>query len=644
MRIIKRLMKIFIVLIILTILGISGIYLYAKILPKLEIRDVNNFYLYDQSGELYFQGTGNNEWVSLDEISDYVIDATLIIEDKNFYNHHGFDLKRIVAALYNNLKSGSIVQGASTITQQYAKNLYLDFDKTIQRKINEFWYTIRIESHYDKDTILEGYLNTINYGHGMYGIENASQYYFNKSAKDLTLAEASILVNIPKSPVNYSPINNLTKAKDRQQYVLKKMMENNLITQDEYNEAMGIELAFHGQKDSVNLSTLMYYQDAVFSELKTLRGIPETYITTGGLKIYTTLDINAQTTLEESIDKTITDNNEIQASGLIVEPSTGKILALVGGRDYNKSQFNRAISSKRQVGSVMKTILYYSALENGFTASTAFLSEKTSFNTETALYTPQNYDEVYGNKEISMAAAIAFSDNIYAIKTHLFLGKDTMIDTAYKMGIETKLEEVASLPLGTIELNIMEITKAYATLANEGKQNEPYLIEKVCDMNDNVLYEHRTDEEQVLDPSLVYILNDLLSLTDDYDMIDYTYPTNISISSLLSNKYANKSGSTETDNWMIGYNKNAVTSIWIGYDDNKSLNEKDYKYAKKIWAYTMEGYLKDKDNTWYEKPSNVIGVLVNPISGKLTTENDDKKKILYYINGSEPLNSLIFPE
>ena len=644
MKVFKRLLKIFIIMIIVLILGISGTYLYAKILPKLEIRDVNSFYLYDNNNNLYFQGAKNNEWVSLDEISDYVINATLVVEDKSFYNHHGFDIKRIIAAVFNNLKRGKIVQGASTITQQYAKNLYLEFDKTFKRKLSELWYTIRIESHYDKDTILEGYLNTINYGHGVYGIENASQFYFNKHAKDLTLAEASILVNIPKSPSNYSPINNIEKAKERQNYVLNTMLKNELITENDLNEAKKQELVFYGEKGSINLKTLMYYQDAVFNELKTLRGIPETYVTTGGLKIYTNLDLNAQTSLEESINKTITNNDEIQSSGVMIEPKTGKIIALIGGRDYNKSQFNRAIYSKRQVGSIMKTILYYAALENGFTASSSFKSEKTAFNTATSIYTPQNYGDLYGNKDISMAAAIAFSDNIYAIKTHLFLGEDVMIDTAYKMGIKTKLEELASLPLGTIELNILEITNAYATLANEGIRNEAYLIEKVCDTNDNILYEHKQKKEQVLDPSVVYILNDLLSLTYDYDMIDYTYPTNISINALLSNKYANKSGSTDTDNWTIGFNKNVVTSIWVGYDDNKKLESKDYKYVKKIWANTMESYLKDKDNTWYTKPNNVVGVLVNPISGELSTEKDDKKKILYYINGSQPLSKTILLE
>ena len=235
-----------------------------------------------------------------------------------------------------------------------------------------------------------------------------------------------------------------------------------------------------------------------------------------------------------------------------------------------------------------------------------------------------------------MAEAIAISDNVYAIKTHLFLGENAMIDNAYRMGIKTKLEPIASLPLGTTELNIIEITNVYATLANEGIYNEPYLITKVCDMNDHVLYEHKDNPTPVLDNNYVYILNNLLSLTYDYDMIDYAYPTNISIRALLSNKYAIKSGSTDTDNWVIGFNKNAVMSIWVGNDDNTNLKENDYKYIKKIWANTMETYLKDKDNSWYLKPDNIIGVFVDPITGKLANKDTKKKKIFYYLLGTEP--------
>ena len=634
----KRIFKYTVIFILFIIFFINGVYFYAKLKPKLDIKNVNSFYLYTNNNELYFQGSEKKEWTTLKDVNNNLIKATINIEDKRFYKHHGIDILRVIKASLNNIKKNKIVEGASTITQQYAKNLYLDFDKTLARKLSELWYTIQIETHYSKEEILEGYLNTINYGHGNYGIKNASNFYFNKEPSELTLSESIILANIPKSPSNYSPINNLELAKKRLYNTLDKFLKDKIITEDEYNNAKNEEIVIYGKKNKINLSTLMYYQDAVFKELKTLSGIPSTYIESGGLKIYTNLDLNAQTILEENINKII-KNDKLQVNSVIMDPNGSKIIALIGGRNYNKSQYNRTINSYRQVGSTIKPILYYSALENGFTSSSTFLSEKTTFNlSKDLVYTPQNYGDNYANKDISMAMAIASSDNVYAIKTHLFLGENTMIDTAYKMGIKTKLEPIASLPLGTVELNILEITNAYATLSNNGIKNEPYLINKVTDMNDNILYEHKDNPLAVLDSNYVYILNNMLTLTYDYDMIDYAYPTNISIRALLSNKYAIKSGSTNTDNWVIGFNKNAVMSIWVGYDDNTNLENTDYKYIKKIWANTMESYLKDKDNTWYEKPENIVGVLVDPTTGKLADKNTKKKKIFYYLLGTEPNN------
>ena len=636
MKLRRRVFKYFFFIIISTIFTISGIYFYARLKPKLDIKNVNSFYLYDINNDLYFQGNDGKEWVNLNEINEYLIKATINIEDKRFYEHHGFDILRIGKAIINNIKAGKIVEGASTITQQYAKNLYLDFDKTMKRKINELWYTIQIETHYSKDEILEGYLNTINYGHGVYGIKNASNFYFKKDPIDLTLKEACLLANIPKSPNNYSPINNYDLAIERCEKTLKILLENKVITNIEYDNAIKEKVNIYGKKEKINLTTIMYYEDAVFNELKKLPGIPSTYLTTGGLKIYTNLDINAQSILEKNINDTI-QNDKLEVNSIMMNPKTGGIIALIGGRDYNKSQFNRSLYSKRQVGSTMKPILYYTALENGFTASSSFISEKTTFYlANEKKYSPQNFGDIYANKAISMAEAIALSDNVYAVKTHMFLGEEAMINNAYKMGIKTKLEAIPSLPLGTNELNIIEITNAYATLANEGIYNEPFFINKVCDMEGNVLYEHKQENKEVLNKEYVYILNHLLSLTYDYDLIDYTYPTILSIKALLSNKYAIKSGSTKTDNWIIGYNKNAVTSIWVGNDDNTELKENDYKYIKKIWANTMETYLKDKDNTWYEKPNNVVGVFVNPITGEIADENTKKRKILYYIKGTEP--------
>ncbi len=645
MRFLKKSLKLLIIIIFLSIFSITGIYLYAKSRPKLDINKVGSYYLYDINNELYFKGNGTSKWVNLNEISDYIKKSTILIEDKDFYNHHGFNVLRIVKAMYVNLINNDYKQGASTITQQLAKNLYLDFDKTWERKLNEVWYTIQIETHYDKDKILESYLNCINYGHGMYGIENASNFYFNKSANNLTLAEASMLVGIPKSPSNYSPLVNKEIAKKRQINILKKMLNEKIISEKEYNDAIKEELVYYGKKDNINLNTIMYYQDAVLKELKTINNI-ESYLQNGGIKIYTNLNMTAQTSLENSINKEITDNDNIEVSGIMINPNDGGVIGLVGGRDYNKSEFNRAISSKRQVGSLMKPFLYYAALENGFTASTSFLSQETSFVLGTNnVYKPKNFNSLYANKGISMASAIAFSDNIYAIKTHLFLGEKTLVDIAKRVGIKTKLEPIASLPLGTVELTHLEILNAYATLASSGVKHEPFFIRKITDLKGSVIYEHKDTSEIVLNKSTTYILNDLLKGTYDYNMIDYTYPTNISISKLLTKSYGIKSGSTDTDNWIVGFNKDVASLIWIGYDNNKKLENSDFKYSKKIFANAVETYLKDKEDNWYELPSNVVGVITDPITGTLATDESKNKKILYYIKGTEPnYTSQVFKE
>ncbi len=632
------------VFLIISALSLCG-YGYAKLSTNLEIKSANNISLYDGNNELFFQGNGTSKWVSLNNISQNVIDATISTEDKNFYKHFGFDFLRIIKAGYVNITSGETKQGASTISQQYVKNLFLDFDKTWERKWNEMWLTINVELHYSKDEILEGYLNTINYGHGMYGIEKAANYYFNKSAKELSLAEASMLVGIPKSPSNFSPLVNPTLAKSRQKLILQGMVKNGYITEEEMNNALNEELTFYGKESTNNLNTLMYYKDAVLKELEDISSIPTSFLDTGGLKIYTTLDIEAQTALEESINKNVT-TDEIQASAITMNPNNGEILALVGGRDYTKSEFNRATNSVRQVGSTMKSFLYYAALENGFTSSTAFTSEQTTFTfSNNSTYSPKNANEIYGNIPISLATAISYSDNIYAVKTHMFLGEETLVNMAKRLGITAAISANPSLPLGTNEINIIEMTAAYATFANEGYKITPHLIKRVEDLNGNVLYEYKEEKELILNSSLVYILNELLTTTYDSAFIDYNYPTILSIAAKMSRKYAVKSGTTATDLWTIGYTPQVITSVWIGYDNNKEIPTKEYMSAKNVWIDSMESYLKDKEKVWYTKPSNVVGYLVDPISGKPATEDSKHKKILYYIKGTEPTgNELVFDE
>ena len=637
MKFLYKLVKVaFVFMIVMTIFFV-GLYLYAVSLPKINIDNVNNISIYDKENDIIFSGNGNKEWISLNNISNYLIDATISTEDKRFYNHPGFDILRIAKSIYVNVTTKNLSQGASTITQQLARNLFSNFDKTWRRKLKEAWYAFRIEIDYSKDEILEAYLNTINYGNGVLGIENASYYYFNKSAKDLSLAEASMLAGIPKAPNAYSPLNDSETAKKRQGIILNYMVKNKKISEKEAEDAYDIELKYIGKKQKLNLSTLMYYKDAVVNELNSIKSIPDSYINSG-LKVYTSLDINAQTILENSMKNNINDD-KLQVASIMMKPDNGAIIALIGGTDYLKTEYNRALYSKRQVGSTMKPILYYAALENGFTASTNFLSQATTFTfSDNDTYTPQNYGAIYPNHDISMAAAIAYSDNIYAVKTHLFLGEEVLVNTAKRIGINETLEKIPSLPLGTEELNIIDYVGGYATFANGGYKIKPHLIEKVLDCNDNVLYEFKEEKEPVLNSSIVYILNDLMTGTYDLTMIDYNYPTCGSLVNKITNKYAIKTGTTDTDSWTIGYNKDILIGVWNGYDDAKTIEINAVKSSKNIWADAIEGYLKDKDTSWYDMPDNVVGVLVDPINGTLADNKTKKKKILYYIKGTEPIN------
>lgn len=646
MKIVRKVVKILLIFNFILLLSFLGIYTYIKLSPKLEIRNANSFLMYDNNNKLFFQGNGSSEWVKLENISDYVIKATINTEDKHFYKHLGFDPLRIMKAMYTNITAGKTIQGASTISQQYAKNLFLDFDKTWERKIKEMWLTFKLEIGYSKNDILEGYLNTINYGHGMYGIESASRFYYGKSSKDLTLAEATMLVGIPKSPSNYSPIINYELAKKRQISILYNMYKNKVISYEEYEQAKNEELTFIGKLENVNLDTIMYYQDAVMRELKSIDSIPKSYLETGGIKIYTNLDIRAQNILENSIKNNLDTDKNLQVASVMMEPSTGKIIALVGGRDYNKSQYNRAYSSTRQVGSTMKPFLYYAALENGFTASTAFLSRETTFNfSNNKTYSPQNAGGMYGNTAIPLALAISYSDNIYAVKTHMFLGEDTLIDISKRLGITAKLDEVPSLPLGTASINIIEMTAAYSSFANEGYKVKGYLISRVEDLNGNILYQKKEKKENILNKSLTYILNDLLTTTYDSTFIDYNYPTAISIAPKIKHKLALKSGTTNTDHWSIGYNKDITCAVWIGYDDNTNISKSDYKYSRGIWVDAVEGYLEGKEDNWYKQPNNVVGVLVNPLTGKPAKQDDKVKRVMFYIKGTEPSDTdLVFDE
>lgn len=631
----KFLIKSFIFLFISFVVLLIGLYTYAYLSPKLDLKTSGSLYLYDNKNDLVYQGSRSNEWANLEDISDNLKNAVIAVEDKNFYNHHGFDYLRIAKAMLTNIKKKSIVQGASTISQQYIKNLYLDFDKTWKRKAEEAMLTLELEVHYDKDDILEGYLNTINYGQGNMGIVNASSYYFNKKPSELTLEEAIMLAGIPKNPAGYNPVSNYEASLKRAWVVAKSMLNNGYIDEDTYNNLFKEKLKIFGQTKNNNLQMIMYYQEAVLNELSNIKKIPASLVNAGGLKIYTTLDLKEQTSLENNILSNKVDD-ELQVASVIVDPKTGAVKALTGGMNYAKSQYNRALKSKRQVGSTMKPFLYYAALENNMTMSSSFRSEETTFNLASGkTYAPQNAGNIYASKEITMAAALALSDNIYAVKTNLFLGVDKMIDVAKRTGINANLDEVASLPLGTSEINILDYASGYTTFASGGYQKELYFIEKIEDIDGNILYEHEDKNRLVINPNYTYILNEMMTSTTNDAYVDYTTPTALNIASTLTHKYALKTGSTNTDYWIVGYNPDRLMMMWMGYDNNKEVNGNVRNNAKKIWALTIEESLNSINTTWYETPKNVIAIPLDAVTGK-TTNNQNKVALYYYVKGTEP--------
>ena len=625
--------KFFLFLFISFIIIIIGLYSYAYFSSPINLNANQNYYLYDKDENLIYQGSNLSSWVKLENINKNFINAVISVEDKNFYEHNGFDYLRILSAIFTNLKNKKIVEGASTISQQYIKNAYLDFSQTWSRKFKEALMTLNLEVHYTKDEILEAYLNTINFGNGNYGINSASKYYFNKTPDSLTLEESVILAGIPKNPSNYNPTTNLDKSIKRAKTVALTMYNNKYIKKEEYDNLLKNNIEIYGKKTDDDLQMLMYYQDAVIKELK---NINPNFLKRNNIKIFTTLDFNAQKNLEKSILKYV-DDNELQVASVIVNPNNGGVMALTGGIDYIKSQYNRALSSKRQVGSTMKPFLYYAALASGMTSSSTFSSEFTTFNLANGkTYSPKNYANIYANKNITMAAAIAYSDNIYAVKTNLFLGVDKLLDTMKKCGVDEKLQEVASLALGTSEINILDFADGYTTLASGGYKKNLHFIEKIEDDNGNILFEYKENNNLVLNPNYVYILNELLTSTTNSSFVDYNTPTALGIASKLSQKYAIKTGTTDTDYWTIGYNKDSLMLLWSGYDDNRKFTYSMGSKSKNIWADVMESINNKETNSWYSIPNNVVGMPLNAIDGTKIIENKNAN-IFYYLRGSEPL-------
>ncbi|WP_216830100.1 transglycosylase domain-containing protein [Alkalihalobacterium elongatum] len=637
----RRLFRFSLFMIVLCMFAAVSLLTYLKMegAPVLQVSQTTRLFDANDAiiGESH-QGQ-NRYWVPLEEISEDLLHATLSIEDRKFYEHYGFDPTRIAGAVVANIKSRGRAQGASTITQQYARNLYLTHDKTWKRKINEALYALRLEMYYTKDEILEGYLNTIYYGHGAYGIEAAAHYFFDKKASELTLAEASLLAGIPKGPRYYSPQNDFDRAKQRQELILHSMVQTGHITSTEAEAAKNERLHLANPQKDNTAAVGPYFQEYVRNLLIDEYNIDETLIEQGGLQVFTTLDRDMQAEAERWVETELGPTEELQAALVAVDPRTGDVKALVGGRNYVESPFNRATHASRSPGSTFKPFLYYAALEHGFTPSSTLLSEATTFTFDDGRpdYSPSNFNDNYANDFVTLLHALAFSDNIFAVKTHLFLDTETLVETAARFGIKSPLDSIPSLALGSNGVRLLELTNSYASFTNGGKRVEPRFVRKVVDKNGQVIFEKEPVHEQILDPKLAFIMTDLMTGMFDRSINDYASVTGGSVSHLVSRPVAGKSGSTPFDSWMVGFTPQLVTGVWVGYDLEKRLDHSsEGQIAKRIWAQFTEHALKDDLKLDFHKPPGVTGVYINPKTGLLATDECPVKRLTYYVSGTEP--------
>lgn len=633
---VQRLFFSFIYLLFVLLFIIASFLLIVYALGPPELESKETITIVDQDGKVINETIDNIH--HLDDLPSYAVEGIVLVEDQHFYEHYGLYLRGIARAFIRNLEAGKLKEGASTITQQLARNLYLSHEKTWTRKLKELYYTIRLELFYSKDEILTAYLNTIYFGHGAYGINAASDYYFGKNAEQLSIAEATMLIGIPKGPTYYSPYNDINNATKRQHYILKQLLQKQAITEAEYYEAKHEKLPFQNEP-SAQTNHLDYFIDYVWQEITETLQINKKSLLTNDVTIETTLDLSLQQQSEQMTDRDVWKRNDIELSTLSLDPHTGAIRQMIGGKDYQTSPFNRAVQSKRMVGSTFKPLLYYAALENGFTATTMLQSEPTVFTIGDDTYEPSNYNDYYAYQPISLAQALALSDNIYAVKTHLYLSTELVINTAKQLGITTPLPEVTSLALGSASIPLIEMVQAYATITNGGYETIPYAIERITTENGKVIYEkEHNDRSHVLNEQKAFLLTHLLTGMFDRRLNGYMEVTGSSIIDQLHHEYAGKSGTTDADSWMIGASPQLVTGVWTGYDDNRSLLALEEKaLAKSTWAELMQlAHSATTEKLTFPIPEGIVSKVVDVETGLLATEDCATTRTTYFEIGTEP--------
>lgn len=626
---------------------------YSKDLPsptKIKRASGISTIIYDRNGETLYDIYKEQDRipVELDQVSQYLKQATIAIEDKEFYKHQGFSLKGILRAFFNIIFKRRL-EGGSTLTQQLVKNVLLSFERTLPRKIKEFVLAVEIERRYSKDEILQLYLNEAPYGGTAVGIEVAAQTYFGKHARDLTLTESVILAGMPQRPSYYSPYTGDPKAYiNRAKEVARRMREDGYITHQQ-EEAIGQELSNIQFKPTGAAIKAPHFVMYVREELT--RRFGEKMVEEGGLRVYTTLDLKlqekAQSIVKEEVDKA--KNLKVgNGAALALDPKTGEILVMVGSKDYFALDYDgnfNVTTALRQPGSAIKPITYVTAFKKGFTAASLLMDTETHFPGGTGKpdYIPKNYDLKFRGP-IQLRYALGNSINVVAVKLLAYIGVKEMLNTAYNMGL-TSLKPTQenidkfglSITLGGGDVRLLELVNAFGVFAAEGILHEPFAITKVTDSKGKILYQYRQSKgKRVLSEDDVFLISSILS---DNNARKEVFGPN-SWLNISQAKVAVKTGTTDDkkDNWTIGYTPSFVLGTWVGNNDNSPMDPKlasGVSGAAPIWHRIMLEALKNLPAQDFNKPDNIVEMEIDAFGGGLPKSGYPTRKE-YFKKGTEP--------
>lgn len=668
----KRLGQVFVAIFIILLFGTVGVGIGVANWSKKDLPSPASLQtiappvktsVFDINGKLVHEFyKENRSLVPLRQIPKPMIDAILAIEDRRFYSHWGIDPIRVMGALWNDILAGRVEQGGSTITQQLARNLFLTHEKTLTRKIKEAILAVRIEQTYTKDEILEMYFNQIYFGEGAYGLDAAAKVFFGKQVHELTLPECALLAGLPRNPRDYSPRREPDRALRRRNLVLAAMLQTKTISRAQYEAASEAPLGVTKTRGATRSAP--YFMEMVRQYIDERYGSNQLY--EGGLKIYTTLDIELQRATEEALEARLTalearnqykrtraafaektakaakegtpkekvQTEYLQGAIVSMDPTNGQIRALVGGRDFDESNFNRAVQASRQPGSAFKPFIFAAAVDNGYTPTDIILDTPVSFQAGNGMqWSPQNYDHKFRGP-VTLRSALAHSVNVPAAKLLQKLGTGVVTSYARRMGVRSRLVHDLSLALGTSEVNLLELTAAYGVFANQGIRVTPSYVLRVEDKNGKVLEQTRTSAEEVLSPETALTMTSMLASVVENG-------TAASARALgLSAPAAGKTGTTDdyTDAWFVGYTPSMVTGVWVGFDRKQKIGPgmTGAAAALPIWVDVMAAATKGKAPQEFPVPSGVVSVLICTQTGLLANPACPETELELFHEGVQP--------